>query len=450
MSKKRIIITAILPLIICGAFILCAAVGMLIYPDAFHKFFSSSQLFPDIPLQKSRSYYWDVKFYAQKALNPTCDAFYPLWPFIIRTLFHPQTLEQAAHYLLIVATALFFLSTFLVFWVFKTGLERLDLAFLLVSAYTVNPMAIFRVIGYTESLFATLSTLFIWICLPQLKIHEYLKLFFIFTVTFLMALTRPVLIQILFSSTATLGTILTFELLKLKKFSWGDLFTTLKNHIHEVKVTLTVWGSSLLGYSIYGNFCLRTRGNFFATFQDQKFWGKRLGLHLELLFFPKSLLFDLLGLYLPLIILFLALTFVYLKVIQRTPYIYTPKSILWNILFIYPPLLIILYIFNFMKLQKSSQLITSDYTYSLSGNYIFWFCVYFSAIHSLIVFFTQDRLFSLARFIFALPFFFLAVGYVYRCIPGQTKYKTLLWFILISAITLVQQWINYGQDKWLG
>ena len=450
MTNKRVIITAILPLIICGAFILCAAVGMLMYPDAFHKFFSSSQLFKDIPLQRSRSYYWDVKFYAQKALNPSCDAFYPLWPFIIRSLFHPQTIEQAAHYLLIVATALFFISTFLVFWVFKIGLERLDLAFLLVSAYTVNPMAIFRVIGYTESLFATLSTLFIWICLPQLKLQEHLKLFLIFAITFLMALTRPVLIQILFSSTATLGTILTFELLKLKRFSWGDLFTTLKKHIHEVKVTLTVWVSSLLGYSIYGSFCLRSRGNFFATFQDQKFWGKRLGLHLELLFFPKSLLFDLLGLYLPLIILFLGLTFVYWKVIQRTPYIYTPKSIFWNILFIYPPLLIILYILNFLKFQKSSQLITSDYTYSLYGNYIFWFCVYFAAIHSLIVFFTQDRLFSLARFIFALPFFFLAVGYIYRCIPGKTKYNTLLWFILISAITLVQQWINYGQDKWLG
>jgi len=452
MTNKKIIITAILPLIICSAFILCAAVGMLMYPEAFHKFFSSSRLFRDIPPQRSYSYYWDVELYAQKALHPNCDAFYPLWPFIIRTLFHPQTIEQAAHYFSIVATILFFISTCLLFWVFKTGLERLDLAFLLVSAYTVNPMAIFRVIGYTESLFATLSTLFIWVCLPQLKINEKLKLVLIFAITFLMALTRPVLIQILFSSTAALSTIFTFEILHLKRFSWSHALTTFKKYIYEVKTTIIVWVSSLLGYSLYGSFCLRTRGTFFAPFQDQKFWSKKLGLHLELLLFPKSPLFDLLGLYLPLIILFLSLTFVYFKVIQREPYIYTPKSLLWNILFVYPPLLIFMYIFNYMRFYKNkvNQITTLDYTYSLSSNYIFWFCVYFAVIHSLIVFFTQDRLFSLARFIFALPFFFLAVGYIYRCIPGKTKYSTLIWLILISAISLVQQWINYGQDKWLG
>ncbi|MBR8838917.1 MAG: DUF2079 domain-containing protein [Stigonema ocellatum SAG 48.90 = DSM 106950] len=82
--------------------------------EAFHKFFSSSRLFQEIPQQRSRSYYWDVELYANKALNPNCDAFYPLWPSIIRTFFHPQTIDQAAHYFLIVATALFFISTFLV------------------------------------------------------------------------------------------------------------------------------------------------------------------------------------------------------------------------------------------------------------------------------------------------------------------------------------------------
>jgi hypothetical protein len=143
---------------------------------------------------------------------------------------------------------------------------------------------------------------------------------------------------------------------------------------------------------------------------------------------------------------------IYFKVIKSETYIYKPKYFLWNILFVYPPLLIILYIFNYIKFQKNriNKLRTLDYTESLSKNYIFWFCVYFSAIHSLIVFLTQDRLFSLARFIFALPFFFVALGYIYRCIPGKAKYSTLLWFIFISAISLVQQWINYGQDKWLG
>ncbi|MBD2774910.1 mannosyltransferase [Iningainema tapete] len=467
MTKKRIIITAI-PLIICGAFILCAAVGMLISPEAFHKFFSPIRLSTEIPAVLSQSYYWDVELYAYKAINPICDAFYPLWPLIIRTLFHPQTIEQAAHYFVIVATILFFISTFLLFWVFKKGLERINLAFLLVLAYTVNPMAIFRVIGYTESLFATLSTLLIWICLPQSKLNQNLKLLLIFPITFLMALTRPVLIQILFSSTAALATIFIFEILQSKTFAntppppplpTQSLLPTpprgglgVGGFNSDLKTTLTIWISSILGYSLYGSFCLKTRGNFFAPFLDQKSWSKKFGLHVELLFYPKSLFFDLLGLYLPLIILCLSLTFIYFKIIQREPYIYKPKSIFWSILFLYPPLLIILYAFQFIKRQKLKldKLITSDYTYSLSKNYIFWFCVYFAAIHSIIVIFTQDRLYSLARFIFALPYFFLAVGYIYRCILDATKYKTLLLFIVISAITLVKQWINYGQDKWLG
>ncbi|MBO3462164.1 mannosyltransferase [Aetokthonos hydrillicola Thurmond2011] len=448
MTRKRVIITCILPLIICSAFILCAAFGMFMYPEAFHKFFSESKLLHEIPSQRSRSYYWDVELYAYKALNPSCDAFYPLWPFIIRNLFHPQSIEQAAHYFSIVATSLFFISNWLLFFVFQTGLERVKLAFLLMIAYTVNPMAIFRVIGYTESLFATLSTLFIWICLPQLKLKEYIKIIFISILAFLMALTRPVLIQILFSSIAALCTIFCFEILKRKEFN----FKKFQKYIHEIKMTLTIWISSLLGYSIYGNFCLKTRGNFFAPFLEQQIWGKKLGLHLELLFFPKSLLFDILGLYFALILLAIAFIFVYCKTIQAEPYIYKPESFLWNILFVYPPLLVILYSFNYFRFKKNkvNKLAILDYTYSLSKNYIFWFCLYFAAIHSIIVFFTQDRLFSLARFVFALPFFFMALGYIYRCIPGKTKYSTLIWFTLISAIFLVQQWVNYGQNKWLG
>ncbi len=454
MTNKKII-TILSPLIICSAFILCAAVAMLMYPETFHKFFSSPISPRELP-HASHSYYWDVELYARKALNPNCDAFYPLWPFIIHTLFHPQTVEQAAHDFLIIATTLFFISTILLFWIFKTGLENLNLAFLLVLAYTVNPTSIFRVIGYTESLFATFSTLLIWIFLPQSKLHTNLKLLLISVITFLMALTRPVLIQILFASTATLITIFTFEFIQLKIFNRSQLLNILKKYLYEVKATITLWVSSLLGYSIYGSFCQRTRGNFFAPFLAQKSWGKKLGIHLEFLFIPKSLLMDLLGLYLPLIILVIALTLVYFKVKQREPYIYTPKSWWWNLSIIYPPLLILLYTFNFIKNRKFSiskqlnKLKTLDFTYTLSQNYIFWFSVYFTAIHPIIVFFTQNRLFSMARFVFALPFFFLALGYIYRCLPGKTKYKTLTWMILFSTLALIEQWIRYGQNKWIG
>lgn len=456
MIPKQKNINWILPLIICGAFIFCAAVGMLIDPDAFHKFFSATQINREIPPQlPHKSYYWDVLHYAEMAVNPSCKAFYPLWTFIIRNLFHPQTIEQAAHYFLIVGSGIFLITNFLLFWVIKTALNRTTLAFLIMLAYTVNPMAIFRVIGYTESIFSLFGTLFIWLCLPKNKINQKLKLCFLFIITFLMSLTRPILIQVFFATALTLITIIGLEMLRTKIYSWNNLLINLQKYQLEIKTTVTIWVAALLGYAVYGSFCLQTRGNFFAPFDDQRLWGKKLGIHLELLLFPKSPLVDIIGFYLPLIILLLSLILTYYKYTQKQNIILVPRyRIWWSILYLYPPLLILIYGFNFFKAMKNkitfTQIKIHDYTNNLAVNYIFWFCVYFTTAHSLIQFFTFDRLMSLARYIFATPFFFLPLGYLYRCIPGKIKYQTLLFMSLISAVMLVEQWIKYGQDKWLG
>ncbi|MTJ14215.1 mannosyltransferase [Anabaena sp. UHCC 0187] len=456
MLQKSKNINLILPLIICGAFILCAAIGMLIYPDAFHKFFSPLQIFRAVPpVLPHNSYYWDVEHYATMALNPSCKAFYPLWPFIIRNLFHPQTIEQAAHYFLLLSTVIFFVTNFLLFWVFQTALQRTYLAFWIMLAYTVNPMAIFRVIGYTESLFSLFSTLFIWVCLPNSKINQNLKIGFIFIITFLMSLTRPILIQIFFASALTLITIISLEILRSNRYSWQNLLVNLKKYQHETKMTVTIWVAALLGYSVYGSFCLKTRGNFFAPFDDQRLWGKSLGIHLEILLFPKSPLFDIIAFYLPLIILLLSLTFTYYKFSKQNNIIFLPRyNLWWSIFYLYPPVLIFIYGFNFMKSIKTktnlSKINIPDYTNKLAINYVFWFSLYFTTAHSLINFFTFDRLISLGRYILATPFFFISLGYLYRCIPGKIKYQTLFFMTFISALALLDQWIRYGQDKWLG
>ncbi|HEY9809932.1 MAG TPA: hypothetical protein V6D13_11450 [Halomicronema sp.] len=424
--------------VILGAFVGCALVGMLIEPQAFAKFFSPVQLVRIPPPQlPDKSYYWDVEHYASLALNLRCNAFYPLWPAVLKFLFNPQNLEGAAFYASVVGTGLFFVTTPFLFWLFQKVLNYKYLAFLVVLAFTVNPMAIFRVNGYTESLFTALSAVFIWIFLTD---NFKVKLVSLLGITFLMALTRPVLLQIIFASGLTLLTVWFFGKLSLDK----------------VYQTIAIWFGSFLGYSVYGSFCLRTRGDFFAPFQDQKLWGKSLGLHLDLLLTPKSLLFDLLGLYFGVGVLVVGLVFVYFKWKGQTPAFFVPKFWGWNILLVYPPVFIVVYGLNFLrlKLQKSSEklrvLEVSSYAEKLRDNYLFWFCVYFCAVHCGIVFFTQDRLFSLGRFIFGVPFFFLAVGYLYRCIPGKGKYAGLLWMILVSAVALILQWVTYGQDGWLG
>lgn len=422
-------------IIIYSAFIVCAIVGMLIYPDTFNKFFSPTQLSRTIPPQlPHKSYYWDIELYANMALQNACTAFYPLWGFIITRLFHPQNLDQYANYFKITATALFCISTPLIFWVFKKALKNQYLALIITLTYTVNPMAIFRVIGYTESLFSLLGIFFIWLLLPENKLNEKIKLMLLSFITILMALTRPVLIQIIFACLLSLITIFWLT----KQLSKNNIFRTIAISI-----------SAILGYSIYGFSCLQLRGDFFAPFHDQKQWGKTLGLHLNLLFLPKSPLFDLLGLYLPILILIISLVIIYCKTKNQKLLVFIPKRFIWDILIIYPPVLGLAYMFNYWRSVKK-EIITSKFTNSLPNNYLFWFCIYFSVINALIVFFTQNRLASLGRYIFAVPFFFLALGYLYCCFPGKRKYKNLLFVIIVSAIALVQQWINYGKDQWLG
>ncbi len=456
MTRTKTLSLAYSSLFICSAFILCAGLGMLINPDAFHKFFSPIQLVPDVTIPlPHKSYYWDVKHYAEMVLSNRCVAFYPLWPWVIRLLFRPQNLEQAAHLLLVTSTIISFVLIPFLLGIFIKELRQPYLSFILVLAYFLNPMSIFRVIGYTESLFSALSAIFIWLCLRQTELNETIRLFLVFLIIGLMSLTRPILIQCIFSSIAALATILLFENLKMKG---GDFRSQINKYTKEINTTVTLCISSLLGYSIYGIFCLRSRGDFFAPFNDQKLWGMRPGLHLEFFLFPKSPLFDLLGFYFSLLVLFGGFTFVYFKTKNKIPLVWIPKSPLWNALILYPPLLVLSYVFNYFRLKKNAadvnnrltQLVTSDYTKTLSSNYVFWFCVYFSVAHSIIVFFTRDRLYSLGRFIFGTPFFFLALGYLCCCIPGKKTYQMLWWFVLISAIALVEQWVNYGKNSWLG
>lgn len=458
MTKRKIIEILKLSLLISSAFVLCAALGMLVNPDAFHKFFSPIQLVPDpVPPSRSKSYYWDVRAYADMVLNNRCLAFYPLWPLLSRIFFNPQTIDQAAYSLLKLSTVIFGISIPLFILIFIKTLKNQYLVLLALLAFYLNPMAIFRVIGYTESLFSALSIIFIWLCLRQTRFNETLKVGLLFCVTFIMSLTRPILIPVVFSSVGALGTILLFEHLKEEPGEGRDFLTQIRQHALEIKITVTLWISSLLGYSVYGMFCLRSRGDFFAPFNDQKLWGTKLGLHPELLLFPKSPLFDLLGLYFPVLVLLISLTLVYSKIKNKAPLVWIPKSPIWNVFLLYPPLLTLGYIFvNFLKRQSATdklslaRLNTSEFTLSLSSNYIFWFCVYFPVVHSALIFFTRDRLYSLGRYVFGVPFFFMALGYLCCCIPGKRTYQALWWLIAISAIALIEQWVNYGYNKWLG
>jgi len=450
------------PLLVCLAYVFCAGLGMLISPHAFDKFFSFNKTIPQV-----EGYYWDVQYYAAMALKDKCGAFYPLWPSLIRTLFHPQTIDQAAHYFFLVGNLLFFLSIFPLYGLFKKAFNDQYTAFLCTIAYALNPMSIFHSIGYTESLFSCLTIIFIWAFLGINRFN--LKLITLLFIAFIMSLTRPVVVQIIFASSASLLTIFVLRMITIDNFSFASFKAQINRYISEIIITITLLVAAILGYCVYGFSCVQLRGNFFAPFNDQKDWGKHLGLHLSSLFMPRTTFFDLMGFYFSLLILLLSVIFIYCKIKNKELLVFIPQSPLWNFLILYPPLLIVLYITAvFLHTQHKTRvalpargltyffkgnfnpLKISDYAQKLTENYLFWFSIYFAVIHAIILFLIDDYLTSLGRFIFALPFFFIALGYLSRCLSEKKLERPLLWLTAFSAITLVRQWVFYGQDKWLG
>ena len=449
-------------LLIILCFICCVTISGIIFPETITKFFSISQLPNTSPDTPSHQYYWDARHYATLILGRTCSAFYPLWPSVVKIIFNPLTVDSFVSYARFTSVIIFLFTTPLLFRVFRLALNNdVMIAFIAMLTYTINPNTIFRLNGYTEGWFTLLSTIFIWALLPSNRLNNGLKLTILSGVAFLMGMSRSVVVQIL---AAGVGAILTISIFKiLKEFNYSrsrwkaqDLFHYYK---FEFFTTLLTSLSVVAGYTVYGFYCLKNRGDFFAPFADQQHWNKKLGIHPELLLYPKSLLFDFFALYYPLIFLAIALLISLSFASVQSINVFVPSSKVWNLSILYPPLLIGLYFgkywqwknrINDISSKKFMQpLIEPSATDFISNNYLFWFCTYFSVSHSLIIFFTQDRLFSLARYVFSLPFFFLTLGYLYLSLGKRLTFAIYI-VIILSIVSSIIQWIDYGRNAWLG
>ncbi len=493
MSKGEIIRVFQVALASALAFILCGLLGMAINPQSWHKFVEVPSELP-VLTGRSRSYYWDIALYGELTLKNTCSAFYPLWSWLIRGLWHPQTIIQASRGFLVTATVLFGLSLPLVVWVFQASLGRRDVAVGMALLYSLSPMAIFRVNGYSEGLFGVLSVLWLGLLLPLQRLPQPngarspmngWRWGAVGLVTGLMALARPVLVQTVAAAIATLTTLLVWGFCQSPSASVRTFLPWLSQSQPRYRqpIQATVWLSCCagLGYSIYGGLCWITRGSFFAPFQDQSLWKKSLGIRLDLLLFPKSPLIDLWALYLPVLLLIVGGLLTYNQIVgnqiagdqiagdQITGKRWAgwiPRSPLWFLLCIYPPALVLAYggrslLRRFRSAPPScgapqAELPTSQHESDALGqsalgqNYLFWFSVYFALSHSAIAFFTQDRLVSLGRYVFALPFIFLALGYIFRSLPPKKAVPIMYGLSGISVLYLINQWVDYGFHKWLG
>jgi hypothetical protein len=438
-------------------FIICFFLASLIEQNTFYKYFSaiSQQAVENNQnIVDKAGYYYDVVPYANMAILNQCLAFYPMLSWIVRFSFQPQTFEQAVIGLKTISCICFIIAIPIYFNLVKRVSKNRKIAYLLTFIYTISPMAIFRVIGYTEGLFALISLILLSI-ITNTRLNKNIVYASTFLTILTMSVTRPVSLQLIFSVCVTISIIVLIEKIKTK-FSWQELF---KNNRHKYQhfalLSLVIITATVMGYSIYGYFCLQSRGDFFAPFNDQKLWGRTIGFYPQIFLSLEYPLFEQMSLYFPIIFLFGVAICLYSFVTTNNIEVFNPPlPLFWGVISLYPSILIVTYVLTFL-IKGKTRLVTINLSSSLKAkelfsSYPFWFCLSFVLSHVLINLFTVDKIYSLARFTFSLPFFFVFLGYILQNVKNQSIINILKLFILIEAIALTEQWVRYGRNLWLG
>ncbi|MGD1942636.1 MAG: hypothetical protein ACFB0G_15120 [Leptolyngbyaceae cyanobacterium] len=402
--------------------------------------------------------YWDAGIYAQLALVPACTAFYPLWPRVIHWLSLSTALIPTLRFAQIASASLFLLSLPIALFTFEKILKDRQIAFLSFFLYAVGPNAIFHSIGYTESLFSTLSLLFL---LNLAAIEEpvasrsqaYGLHGVLFVLTVGLSLTRPILIQSGLAIAFTLGVLLSLRLILAKSSrtlsSIGLVPTQFLN------LAAVIGAGSLVGYALYGLSCWQTLGDFWAPFHAQVEWGRTVGLRPWLLLLPRSLLIDLHGLYLPALIGVAVVGMLLTAARQRRHLVVVlPRQVGWYLLLLHP-LAFIGVLMGLARFRQSWIKVIkvgniADWPRYL-GRFSVLYAIAFSGVHSLInLLANSGNLYSTSRHFFGTPFAFVGIGAILSAlsVPQLTR---LVWVIAVVGVGLLaQQWVSYAADGWLG
>ncbi|WP_138497552.1 mannosyltransferase family protein [Nostoc sp. PA-18-2419] len=416
-------------------YVVCSSIGILLSPNGIAK----------LAVQEGKEFqYWDAIHYVNLGLNPRCQAFYPLWS-QINHLFAPDNPVVGLRYAFILCNILFVLSLPIILFVLRKVIKSESLSFIILILYVLNPNSIFHSIGYTESLFSLWAIISVVALLFPTSVlwNSILAISVI-----LMSVSRPSLVQLLFASfSALLCVVLGSHL----KFETSSQIRQWKKYIIPTGLIAIC---AVVGYSIYGIYCLLSTGNFLAPFQAQIEWGRTLQLRPLFLLFPRSLLNDLHGLYFPFLVLFLAIILIYFHAKRKEFLLYTPKHpLLWITLF-YPPIAILIYFIRSWQLAKAGKITPQSVTQTivqLQTNYVFFFCLFICIANAAIGFLAASGyLYSLARFVFATPFFFIAFGMMADHLDTPKTREFLYGCILVSSLGLVEQWYRWGNNHWVG
>lgn len=423
---------------------LCGVAGLLL---------SDSGVAKILEPRADRYQYWDTAHYVQLGIDYSCQAFYPLWPQMIQMVSKGQMALglQAAFG---VGTLLFLGSLPLTYWVFRRLIPQGSLALLAFWLYVLNPNSIFHSNGYTEGAFSALAAIVLAaLCFPRTLIGQGLLL----VTTLMMSALRPSLIQLV---GAAGGAWVCVTLHQRWQLSLGDCPRQTHPRAPNAgmepsgRVTSLLCLGAGVGYALYGLYCWRTIGNFWGPFQAQVEWGRQLRLRPLLLLLPRSLLNDLQGLYFPFGLGGLVGVLAYCRYRARPFRGYLPKHPLSWLLLFYPPLAGVIYGVQTWRLARSHRPPKWDISPQIDAlliSYPFWFCLFMGLTNATIGFLAaSDSLYSLARFVFAPPFFFLALGQVAAVLDSPTMRKFLLGSLMLSALGLIHQWYSWGNGGWVG
>ena len=420
---------------------------ILVIPSSVLINFEILQRFAGIHISNK---YNDLNHYLSLAENLRCSAFYPLWPFLIKSFSHLKYINL--HISAITLSITFGLISLFVGinTITKLSVNK-NSSTILSYIYVLSPMTVFFFVGYTEAFFSLLS----WIAISLIiKFHNddsfefsnYISVFLLYT---LLSLTRATIVQTIFSSFGSL------ILIKLKNSSSNNNQFNFKKLI---KLSICMITGCLFGYLLIGIFCSVSGEGFLAPFSYQKEWGKSLGFRPLFLLNTRSPLIDLWGLYYPfLIFASYLLDFSILRIKFKKLSLLIYKN--FPITLIYPPLGLLISILkkSNRKLIRSKSFLVNlsqaDDLYFQENEFLFLYCILFSISHSLICFFTQEQfLYSLGRYVFGQPYFYVAFAILInskrRMLLNNPKI-ILTFSLIISCLYLIKNFVDFGDSKLL-
>ncbi len=400
--------------------------------------------------------YLDLEHYIDLALQTNKEAFrtafFPLWPTFLRIL--NSSIDLDIYKIAIFTSSIIGIISF-IFSKFVIELISLNksISFISWTLYVLSPMTIFFFAGYTESIFAFVSWLLILCIINILNLSKrqyflyWVNCFILLIASITLALTRPILLQTLFSLVGTNVLIL----VSMRK-------THKKNMRKYIDLSVLIFAGSIIGYIIYGTSLVSDGFRFFEPFFAQETWNKSFGIRPVYLFTSRSSLIDLWGLYYP-VLLFCAwfndisysgikLRFISSIFFQNFPLtlLYPPAGFFWGLFSSK---------FKFKNHNSSTIEIPADFRENKIDlaklEYIFLFAILFSISHSLICFLTQPLYMrSLGRYVFGQPYFYVALT-IFLNTKSHTliRHKNVVFTITIltSSIYLLKNFVEFGYAK---